>query len=482
MAQNPYELKHLPVSMRNQHEANPLRSARQVLRVQAGSAAERLGIAAGDELLSINGRKMKDVFDYRLAILDAGLELSFRRTDGTTYTVFLEKAEDEDPGLEFAESMMDDPLHCHNKCLFCFIDQLPPGMRETLYFKDDDMRLSFLSGNYITLTNMKDEELDRLIAYHLSPMNVSVHTTDPQLRRRMLGNRFAVRIMDQLRRIAAAGIAINVQIVLMPGINDGEELDKTLSDLASLGEALQSVACVPVGLTKYRKQLGLPYIKPCDKESSRALIRQCERWQKHFQADWGRRVFFPADEFYLLAEEEIPEAEAYEGFPQLENGIGLLALFRAEVRALVRQLRRENRRTEDYRDYRKKRLLTVHMPVGTAAHAFMVPLCRQLGRCLGVELKLHKIVNTFFGESITVTGLLTGQDVCRALLKELPAEKTGRDFVILGDVMLRATEDVFLDDWTLSELEDKLGVPVLKSGTGAEGIKDAILRGKELLL
>lgn len=482
MALNPYELKNLPVSMRSPHEANPVRSARQIVRVAEGSPAERLGIRAGDEMLRINGKKMRDVFDYRLAVLDEELKLELRRPDGSLYEVQVVKEEDEDIGLEFAESMMDDPRHCHNKCLFCFIDQLPPGMRDTLYFKDDDMRLSFLTGNYITLTNMKDEELDRLIAYHLSPMNVSVHTTNPELRKKMLGNRFAVRIMEQLRRIARAGIDINAQIVLMPGLNDGAELDKTLADLASLGDSLQSIACVPVGLTRFRKSLDLPYIRPCDKENSRKLLEQAERWQKHFKETLGRKVFFPADEFYLLAGAEIPEAEEYEGFPQLENGIGMLALFREEVRALLREIRLENRRNRDYRRYKKQKAVHFHLPVGTAAYAFMQPLCRQLGRALGCELTVQRVENHFFGESITVTGLLTGQDVCRALLEVLPAEKTGRDAVLLGDMMLKQDEDIFLDDWTLAELEDKLGVPVFKSGFGAEAMKDAILKGKDLLL
>mgnify|MGYP001495040296 CR=1 FL=1 len=482
MADNSYELKHLPFSARNPHEADPIRSARQVLNTAAGSPAEACGIRAGDELLEVNGRRIKDVFDYRLAVLDDHLTMRLKRPDGTLYTVEIEKAEDEDPGLEFAESMMDDPLHCHNQCLFCFIDQLPPGMRETLYFKDDDMRLSFLSGNYITLTNMKDEELDRLIAYKLSPMNVSVHTTNPELRKKMLGNRFAGRIREQLRRIAAAGIKINVQIVLMPGLNDGEELDRTLEDLAALGDALQSVACVPVGLTRYREALGLPYIRPCDQAAARALLRQSESWQKRFRKQLGRRVFFPSDEFFLLAGEAIPEADYYEGFPQLENGIGLLALFRQECRALIRKMHRGRRDLAAYYAFKNKKDVTFHMPVGTAAYAFMQPLCRQLARCFGTELILHPVENRFFGERITVTGLLTGQDVSRALLRAIPEERRGKEAVLIGDVMLRQGDDIFLDDWTLDDLEATLKLPVLKSGQGAKDIAAAILKGKDLLL
>lgn len=482
MPKNPYELKQLPVSQRGSHEANPVKSARQIVGITPGSPAEAMGIKAGDELLQINGRKVKDVFDYRLAILDPKLELLLRRPDGTRYEVSIEKPEQEDPGLEFVESMMDDPLHCHNKCLFCFIDQLPRGMRETLYFKDDDMRLSFLSGNYITLTNMKDDELNRLIDYHLSPMNVSVHTTDPELRKFMLGNRFAVKVMDQLRRIADAGIEINAQIVLMPGINDGPALERTLRDLASLGDALRSVACVPVGLTRYRNALGLPLIKPCDRESSRQLLAQTSRWQAFFKEKLGRRVFFPADEFYLLAGEEIPEAEAYEGFPQLENGIGMLSLFRQEMREIIREKQRENFRRRDRRGQKKGKKLCFHMPVGTAPAEFMRPLCRQLAQCYDVELRLYAVKNRFFGESITVSGLLTGQDIFAYMKDVLPEKPDGTDVMIIGDVMLRADEEVFLDDWTVTDLREKLGVPILIGRANAAGLRDAIVRGKELYL
>lgn len=480
MPNNQYELDHVPASARGSHEVNPARSARRIVSVVPDSVAAELGICPGDELLEINGQVVKDVFDYRLAILESELRLVFRRANGEFCEAVVTKAEEEDIGLEFAEAMMDDPLFCHNRCLFCFIDQLPPGMRETLYFKDDDMRLSFLSGNYITLTNMKDAELDRLIAYHLSPMNVSVHTTNPDLRKKMLHNRFAVRIMEQLRRIAAAGIEINVQIVLIPGVNDGAELDRTLEDLAGLGESLQSVAVVPVGLTRYREKLKLPHIEPVGRAVSATLLDQTVQWQKTFLERLGRRVLFPADEFYLMAGMPIPEAEAYEGFPQLENGIGLLALFRDEMARRLARLRRlaGRRSAEDGADTSVP--FTFHMPVGTAAAPFIEPLCGQMAELMGVELVLHPILNRFFGESITVSGLLTGQDIFEGLRDAVRSslDQGRKTLVLLGDVMLRQGEEVFLDDWTVTRLETELGVPALVTEADAEGLEKGIRKGK----
>ncbi len=465
MANNPYELPRLPLSGRNSHESNPVKSARQIVQVTPGSIADELGLEAGDELLEINGKKIKDVFDYRIQVLDDELTMLFRTKKGELFEASIEKDEDEDIGLEFAEAMMDDPTHCHNKCLFCFIDQLPPGMRETLYFKDDDMRLSFLSGNYITLTNIKDEELDRLIAYHLSPMNVSVHTTNPELRKSMLCNRFASDIMAKMQRIAAAGIEINVQIVLVPGVNDGAELERTLKDLATLGDSLESVAIVPVGLTKYREELKLPLIRPVGSAEAVELLTLAKAAQSQFLRTLGRRVVYPADEFYLLAGEAIPPAEAYEGFPQLENGIGLLALFREEMSEVLAEVK-PHKQTEK---------IAVHVPIGVAAADFMRPYCEDLGKCFGLDLMIHEIPNDFFGEKITVTGLLTGQDVLAGLRE--PVARTAAEqktYVFLGDVMLRQGTEVFLDDLTVTDLEKALGVAVRVVPANARGLCEGL--------
>lgn len=496
-ANNPYELTHLPASRRNQlgrnqqgrilHESNPVRSARQIVSIAPGSIAEELGLKPGDELLEVNGKKIKDVFDYRLAVLDDELTMLFRTSEGEFFEAQIEKDEDEDLGLEFAEAMMDDPTHCHNKCLFCFIDQLPPGMRETLYFKDDDMRLSFLSGNYITLTNIKDEELDRLIAYHLSPMNISVHTTNPELRKSMLCNRFASDIMAKMQRIAAAGIEINVQIVLVPDVNDGAELERTLDDLATLGDSLESVAIVPVGLTKYREELKLPLIKPVGPVEAAELLALAKAKQSHFLGTLGRRVVYPADEFYLLAGEEIPEAEAYEGFPQLENGIGLLSLFRDEMEAILaepcpvpQQVQAPpTDRSQAPQTQAPTQETVIHVPVGTAAADFMRPYCETLGARFGVQLELHAIENHFFGEKITVSGLLTGQDVLEQLREPVARSlaKEKNTYVFIGDVMLRQGTEVFLDDRTVTELEKSLEVPVRVVGANAAGLQSGLQAG-----
>ncbi len=465
---NPYELERLPLQDRNRHEADPVRSARQIVSVVAGSIAAELGLKPGDELLEVNGRRIKDVFDYRLAVLDSELLMLFRLASGELVEFEISKDEDEDPGLEFAEAMMDDPTRCHNKCLFCFIDQLPPGMRETLYFKDDDMRLSFLSGNYITLTNIKDEELDRLIAYRLSPMNVSVHTTDPELRRQMLCNRFAAGIMEKLRRIADAGIEINCQIVLVPGVNDAEHLDRTLADLASLGDALSSVAIVPVGITRYRDELKLPLIRPVDAAAAEDLLSRADHWQTRFMGSLGRRVVFPADEFYLLARREIPPAAAYEGFPQLENGIGLLSLFREEVTELIAETDPQKRSDA----------LTVHAPVGTAARDFLRPYAQELAARYGVALEMHAIRNEFFGESITVTGLLTGQDILAQLKPVVKPEE--KNLVLIPDVCLRSGTEVFLDDMTVRALAKALAVPVKVVTADARGLASGLREEENL--
>ena len=277
-----------------------------IIAVEPGSIAADLGLCPGDRLLRLNGEPVKDVFAYRLQVLEEELLLEIRKADQTEIAFEIEKDADELLGLEFEDPLMDQSRHCHNRCLFCFIDQLPPGLRETLYFKDDDLRLSFLTGNYVTLTNLDDEELDRLIAYHLSPMNVSVHTTNPELRRFMMANPRSVKIMEQLRRIAAAGIEINCQIVLCPGLNDGCELERTLEDLETLGERLSSVAVVPVGLTKFREANGLPLLQAVDRTIARQVLEQTAYWQTRFQKRYGRRIFYAADEFYLRAEQAIP--------------------------------------------------------------------------------------------------------------------------------------------------------------------------------
>ncbi|NTV90876.1 MAG: DUF512 domain-containing protein, partial [Clostridiales bacterium] len=296
--------------------------------VQRGSIAEEAGIEAGDILLTINGQTVEDVFDYRLLIAEEKLVVELEKKDGELWEIDVDKDEYEDLGLEFEDSLMDDAKSCSNKCVFCFIDQLPKGMRETMYFKDDDSRLSFLSGNYVTLTNMKDEDIDRIIRYRMSPINISVHTTNPELRIKMLGNRFAGDILDKVKKLSDAGITVNTQIVLCNGINDGSELDRTISDLASLYPGVFSTSIVPVGITKWRE--GLHELVPHDSGSAARVIDQVGKWQKKLLAEMGSRAVYLADEFYIMAGAELPSCDEYEDFPQIENGVGMVTLLQEE--------------------------------------------------------------------------------------------------------------------------------------------------------
>ncbi len=302
--------------------------------VQPGSIAEEAGVEAGDFLLSINKQNIKDIFDYRYYQASEELLLEIEKPDGEIWEIEVEKDEIEDLGLEFEDSLIDVAKSCTNKCIFCFIDQLPKGMRETVYFKDDDSRLSFLTGNYVTLTNIKNEELERIIHYRMSPINVSVHTTNPDLRKFMLGNRFAGDVMDKIKMLTDNGIEVNCQIVLCRDINDKDELDKTIGDLCQLYPAINSVSIVPVGITKHRENLF--ELKPFDMESSANVIKQVHKWQNKLLKEKVSRVIYLSDEFYINAGIDIPKYKEYEGFPQIENGVGMVALLRQEVKEALK--------------------------------------------------------------------------------------------------------------------------------------------------
>ena len=346
---------------------------------------------------------------------------------------------------------MDKQRSCYNKCVFCFIDQLPKGMRETLYFKDDDARLSFLFGNYITLTNIDDREIDRILQMHISPINISVHTMNPKLRCEMMQNRFAGDALRHLRRLAENNIRLNCQIVLCPGLNDGEELEFTLSELYKLGECLQSVACVPVGLTRYRE--GLYPLQPFNAESAENAIEILERWGDKFKGERGTRTVFPSDEFYLIAGRELPSYEFYEDFPQIENGVGMLRDFEEEFLWALDE-------TEGRAMHRR-----VTIPTGTAAYPFLNKVFDALREKFpGLEINLVPVKNEFFGGTVDVTGLLVGQDV----LRRLKTENLG-DEVLIPTNMLMANEPIFLDDMTLDQLSDALGVPVRRIQKDAAG-------------
>ena len=448
----------------------------------AGSIAEELGLAAGDRLLLIDGQKVRDVFDYRLRQMASELLLTIEHQDGSLVEYDIEKDEDEDLGLEFAEGLLDECTHCHNRCVFCFIDQLPKGLRKTLYFKDDDLRLTFLTGNYVTLTNISDEELDRLISYRFSPMNISVHTTDPVLREKMMKNPNSGQILERLQRIASAGIALNTQIVLCPDWNDKAALERTLQDLAQLQPSVQSIAVVPVGVTRFRDENGLEKMRPFTPAECREVIATVDRYQASFLASTGSRVFYAADEFYLRGELPLPPAEHYDDFPQLENGVGMASLFQATLAGyLTGEIeipaespldsglpastvgRADDQGNEVDQGVPTGRILLV---TGTMAAPILTAAAQALRTKLDLDIEVVPVINNFFGDTITVTGLLTGQDVRDQLRPLIDSASC----VLVPDCLLKADSPVLLDDITLTDLSVQLGVPVYAVKADAEGL------------
>jgi len=433
--------------------------------ITAGSRAESLGILPGDTLLSINGRQVVDVLDYRFLETERELRLKLSR-DGEEYTVDMVKPQYAEIGLEFETYLMDQQRSCRNKCIFCFIDQLPKGMRETLYFKDDDDRLSFLFGNYITLTNIDDREIDRILKMHISPINVSVHTMDTELRCKMMNNRFAGEALRHLYRLAEGGVKLNCQIVLCPGVNDGPALEFSLEKLYGLGESLLSVACVPVGLTRYRE--GLYPLEPYTEKTAGETLDILERYGEKFLRERGSRTVYASDEFYLLAKRPIPPLEFYEDFPQIENGVGMLRNLQDEFDWAM-----EEQEEKDGLRLAVPRKVTV--PTGECGFGFIQNLLDGLRRkCHNLTVDLIPVHNDFFGGTVNVTGLLTGRDI----LKNLRGRDLGDEVLVVSN-MLRADEDIFLDDMTLDELGQKLGVPVRKFGGTGEAMLAALL-GREL--
>lgn len=428
--------------------------------VIAGSVSERAGIKAGDCLLRVNGNIIRDVLDYRFYLTDTSVRLELER-DGEIYRVVLNKGEYDDIGLEFETPLMDKKHTCKNACVFCFIDQMPKGMRETLYFKDDDDRLSFLHGNYVTLTNLGEDDIERIIRMHISPVNVSVHTTNPQLRVKMMKNKRSGEVLSYLPRLAEAGIALCTQIVLCKGLNDGAELERSMNDLVKLYPALRSCAIVPVGLTKYREKLyPLELFSP---EECARVIEQVTVFGDACLKKYGCRLFYCSDEFYVRAGLPLPEDEFYEDYSQIENGVGMLTSLETEFDFALEDLE------EDLATFQPPR--TVSVVTGAAAYEHMLGLANKLmSRVSGLEIRVHRIVNRFFGESVTVAGLLTGKDVC----EQLRGKDLG-DELLFPAVMLKADEDVFLDDMTPDQLSAHLGVPVRPSKNDGFELAKALL-------
>jgi len=416
-----------------------------------------MGIEPGDKLLSINGNEIEDVFDYHYYVNDENVILLIQKPDGEEWELEIEKDYEEDLGIVFEQGLMDEYRSCRNKCMFCFIDQMPKGMRDTLYFKDDDSRLSFLQGNYITLTNMSDHDIDRILNYHLEPINISFHTTNPELRCKMLHNRFAGEALKKVDRFYEGGIQMNGQIVLCKGINDGEELERSIRDLSKYLPLLQSVSVVPVGLTKYRD--GLYPLEPFTKKDAREVIAIIEKWQKVFYEKYGLHFIHAGDEWYINAGMEMPKEERYDGYLQLENGVGMIRLLQNEFAECFEDLEGDDRRVE------------VSMATGFAAYDYLKEMAEKLKtKYPNVKIHLYKIRNDFFGESITVAGLITGQD----LMKQLKGQPLGERLLIPCN-MLRNGEEIFLDDTTLSEVKETLQVEIDVVKSSGHDLIEAIL-------
>ncbi len=428
-----------------------------VSSVVPGSIAAEMGIEKGDVLLSVNGQSPEDVFDYRYLMNEEEVSVLIRKPDGEEWELEIEKEYEDDLGMEFENGLMDDYRSCQNKCIFCFIDQLPKGMRKTLYFKDDDSRLSFLQGNYLTLTNMKEQDLDRIIYYRLSPINISFQTTNPKLRCRMLNNRFAGDIMQKVQRLKEAGIVMNGQIVLCKGVNDGEELERSIRDLTTLLPELQSVSVVPVGLTRHRE--GLYPLVPFTKEDAHEVLEVIRRWQRRLYEEHGVHFIHAGDEWYILAGEPLPEETTYDGYLQLENGVGMVRLLEEEVAETLLHLPGDERSR------------SVTIATGELAASFLQRHAdRVRERYPNVRVQVLPVKNKFFGEQITVAGLLTGQD----LIEQLRSRDLG-ERLLLTSHMLKSGEPVFLDDRTVEEVENALQTKVfIVESSGNDLIKGMI--------
>lgn len=426
-----------------------------------GGIGEELGIEPGDKLLAINGSEIQDVFDYYYYEESEQLLLLIEKPDGEEWELEIEKDEDESLGIEFDQSLMDEYRSCRNKCMFCFIDQMPKGMRETLYFKDDDSRLSFLQGNYITLTNMSDHDVERIVKYRLEPINISFQTTNPELRCKMLHNRFAGEALKKVDILYQGQIEMNGQIVLCKGVNDGEELEWTIRDLTGYLPYLKSVSIVPVGLTKYRD--GLYPLEPFTKEDAKEVLSVIHRWQEKIYQEHGIHMIHAGDEWYVLAEEEVPEEERYDGYLQLENGVGMMRLLFNEVQEALSAVTGDERQRE------------ISLATGRLMYPYIGKILEEIRKKFpNITTHLYAIRNDFFGERITVSGLITGQDLTGQLKGQPLGER-----LLLPCNMLKIGEPVFLDDFTLEEVENSLQVKTDIVKSSGQDLLDAVIGAYE---
>ena len=428
--------------------------------VDPGSIADELGLEPGDRLLSIDGHELEDIFDYEYYIENESSMVVVAKKNGEEWELDIEN-DYLDLGRTFENGLMSDYKSCHNKCVFCFIDQMPKGMRETLYFKDDDSRLSFLQGNYVTLTNMKDKDIERIIKFKLAPINISVQTTNPELRCKMLHNRFAGEALKKIDRLYEAGTPMNGQVVMCKNLNDGDELDRTIRDLTKYIPCMESVSVVPVGLSKYRD--GLYPLEPITAEDAAKTIDIIEKWQKKVYAEHGIHFIHASDEFYILAGRELPEEERYDGYIQLENGVGMIRLLTTEVHEALDELEGDEEKEE------------LSIATGKLAAVYLAGFLEEIKKKFpNRKVHLYPIRNDFFGEMITVAGLITGQDLI-AQLKDKPLGSR----LLLPECMFRSGEEVFLDDITRQEVENALQVPVNIVKSSGQDFVNAVLHASE---
>lgn len=448
-----------------------------IISVEPKGLGARAGLRPGDIIISINGKPVADVFDYRYLICDAFLKLDVEDQTGERRIVEIEKEEQEDLGLEFADPLMAKDTSCCNNCIFCFIDQMPKGMRNTLYFKDDDMRLSFLTGNYVTLTNCPQSELERMARYHVSPINVSVHTLNPELRVKMLRHKNAGDIEEKIRFLLSKNITVNAQIVLVPGVNDGAELSLTLNRMLELPGHFESCSIVPVGLTKFRE--GLTELRTFTPAEALSTIKLIEDFQQMALIKRGSRLFYASDEFYLKAGIPLPDFTEYDEFPQLENGVGMIRLLENEVDDYISKLSKSFRfKIQRFCKtlFPKKNRTEITIATGALAAPVLKEIALKIGQKLGTGheiINVCEIKNNFFGDTVTVAGLITGRD----LSEQLNGKKIG-DRLLLTTNMMKADGDRFLDDMTLEELEQKLGTKIVRVGKSGEDLVRAVLYGK----
>lgn len=432
----------------------------KIKAVEPGSIAEELELEPGDCVISIDGNELEDIFDYEYYTNSESIVMVVKKVDGEEWELDIEHG-GEDLGIEFENGLMSEYRSCRNKCIFCFIDQMPPGMRDTLYFKDDDSRLSFLQGNYVTLTNMSDHDIERIIRFKLAPINISVHTTNPELRCTMLHNRFAGDALRRLDQLFEAGIPMNGQVVLCKGVNDGKELDRTIRDLARYLPHMESVSVVPVGLSKYRE--GLYPLEPITKEDAAATIDLIEEWQRKLYERYGTHFIHASDEFYILAERPLPEEERYDGYIQLENGVGMLRLLEEEINEALSGLSGDEEAGE------------ISIATGQLARPYIEKHAAMIREKYPNRIiHVYPVINRFFGEQITVAGLITGSD----LMSQLAGQKLG-DRLLLPECMFKSGEDVFLDDYTREDVQKALQVRIDIVKSGGQDFIQAVLHPVE---